>query len=340
MRHIHLPSGFGVELALWDIPKDNASAAKQVDGKGLVDKCHGADAGSCKVIAGHHSFNGSATSFVQRTEWDAGAPVTNVTISSGHVDAGGDEFVLLVEPSKLDTTLWAVLTPGFMFDCAVQTKSGVTAGEFLSFCGAITEAPSGSRNLVTAAPSGRHTGFLTVVCPGGASCGGPPAGVTLPPHSIAVPLSGGAVSLSGLGPATTDTPQPKPTWRTTEAAKAIVTQRLAEVTAKLDRDYPRSTVGQMRDSAEAMRTVMGWNTVWDQRVKVITPVSRTFGVNPFISASPQANRLDGVSLADRVLLCARSVGLGHVLRLSARGRVGRGARLLERVSAAQSHHSC
>ena len=38
----------------------------------------------------------------------------------------------------------------------------------------------------------------------------------------------------------------------------------------------------MRDSAEAIRTVMGWNTVWDQRVKVITPVSRTFGVNPWI----------------------------------------------------------
>lgn len=43
------------------------AAPKQVDIKGLVDKCKGADADSCKIIAGHHSFNGSATSFVQRT---------------------------------------------------------------------------------------------------------------------------------------------------------------------------------------------------------------------------------------------------------------------------------
>ena len=54
------------------------------------------------------------------------------------------------------------------------------------------------------------------------------------------------------------------------------------MTDQLDRAYPRHKVGQMRDSAEAIRTVIGWNTVWDQRVKVITPVSRTFGVNPFI----------------------------------------------------------
>ena len=47
----------------------------------------------------------------------------------------------------------------------------------------------------------------------------------------------------------------------------------------MDAEYPRSQVGQMRDSVEAIRTVMGWNTVWDQRVKVITPVSRTFGVS-------------------------------------------------------------
>jgi hypothetical protein len=101
MRHVHLPSGFGVEVALF-----TADGAR-VDTNGLVDKCRGADAGSCKVVPGHHSFNGSATSFVHRAfpeEEGAGrrdgprktavnppgppaapppAPVTNVTFASG-----------------------------------------------------------------------------------------------------------------------------------------------------------------------------------------------------------------------------------------------------------------
>lgn len=46
MRHLHLPSGFGVEVQLWDIPTSNAEGVAQVDLKGLVDKCHGADADS------------------------------------------------------------------------------------------------------------------------------------------------------------------------------------------------------------------------------------------------------------------------------------------------------
>ena len=30
------------------------------------------------------------------------------------------------------------------------------------------------------------------------------------------------------------------------------------------------------------RTVIGWNTVWDRRIMAMTPVSRSFGVNPWI----------------------------------------------------------
>jgi hypothetical protein len=118
-RHLHLPSGFGFEVAVFD------SARNESFTKGLVDKCHGADANSCKIIPGHHSFNGSATSYVHRTEWDqSGVPTTNVTISSGHVDNGGDNMVLVVEPSRRNTTLWAIFTPGFFFDCAIQEKGG------------------------------------------------------------------------------------------------------------------------------------------------------------------------------------------------------------------------
>lgn len=274
---------------------------------------------SCKIIAGHHTFNGSATSFVQRTEWDpSGAPLTNVTVASAHTDNTGDEFVLTVKPSKLNTTLWAVFVPGFYFDCALQgvclagscthstSPRGVLAGEFLSFCGSLSQDPSTNfaRNLVTAQPAGLGKGFLTVVCPTGSTCSSAPAGVTLPPHAIAVPLRDGSASLSGLGPAPaapagTD---PKPVWRTAESAQAIIDQRLREVTASMDAEYPRAQVGQMRDSVEAIRTVMGWNTVWDQRVKVITPVSRTFGVNPFIMWDWDSAYSDGPSIARMLLI--------------------------------------
>jgi len=257
--------------------------------------------GSCHIIAGHHTFNGSATSFVQRTEWDpSGVPLTNVTVASAHTDDTGNEFVLTVKPSKLNTTLWAVFIPGFYFDCALHpgpteghgevratpNSPAVLAGEFLPFCGSLSEYPSTifARNLVTAQPAGLGKGFLTVVCPTGSTCSRAPSGVNLPPHSIAVPLRDGSASLSGLGPAPLSPAgtEPQPVWRATDSAQAIIDQRLEQVTISLDTDYPRSEVGQMRDSAEAIRTVMGWNTVWDQRVKVITPVSRTFGVNPFI----------------------------------------------------------
>ena len=49
MRHLHLPSGFGVEVQLWDIPVAEPGSeplAAQVDIRGLVDKCRGADADS------------------------------------------------------------------------------------------------------------------------------------------------------------------------------------------------------------------------------------------------------------------------------------------------------
>ena len=194
-----------------------------------------------------------------------------------------------------------MFTPGLYFDCAVQRppdgqhrQFAVFPGEFLPHCGTVSESAPGTAHaggtLVTARPAGFEPGYFTVNCPAGvAGCGAatvlPGTTVALPPHSIAVPLSGGAVSLSGLGPAPISgrqAAQRAPTWRPTPKAKEIIAARLAEVTASLDGDYPRKEAGQMRDSAEAMRTVMGWNTVWDQRVKVITPVSRTFGVNPWI----------------------------------------------------------
>ena len=77
------------------------------------------------------------------------------------------------------------------------------AGTFMPVCGTITEYPSTifARNLVTAQPAGQGKGYLTVVCPEGSTCGGQQTPLpTLPPHSFAVPLRNGAVTLSGLGP--------------------------------------------------------------------------------------------------------------------------------------------
>jgi hypothetical protein len=253
-----------------------------------------------RTIEDGNARAGSATSFVQRT-----GPTTNVTVSSGHVaGSGGDEFVLSVEASRSNTSLYAVFIPGFFFDCQLYSNAsdrhGVqsVAGTYLPVCGHISQYPSTifARNLVTAQPAGQGQGILTVVCPQGSACGGLDSPIpALPPHGFAVPLRNGAVTLTGLGPRAAapggegraqppsgGSSPPSPTWRTAAEVQGIIARRLDEVSADLDRGYPRSEVGQMRDGVEAIRTVIGWNTVWDQRVKVITPVSRTFGVNPWI----------------------------------------------------------
>ena len=107
--------------------------------------------------------------------------------------------------------------------------------------------------------------------------------------STAVSLGGGAVALSASGalPKKEDASgitrsSRKSPVRGVAEVHAIVAEQSQRLVAALDEKYPRARVGRMRDAAEAMRTVIGWNTVWDQRVKVMTPVSRTFGVNPFI----------------------------------------------------------
>ena len=261
-RHVHLPSGFGFEVSIFD------TATNESFREGLVDKCNGADANSCKVIPGYHSFNGSATSYVHRTQWDAaGMPITNVTISSAHAGSG-DEMVLLVEPSRRNTTLWAIFTPGFFFDCAIQNRGCPILGQWIPACGHITvESPSKDRVIVHAQPSGQRNSSLTMFCP--SEIGGCRRGIqgrVLPNNSIAVPLSGGAVSISGFG--SLDSTDQIPQWISSETAQAITTKQLQKVTDSLDAEYPRAQVGRMRDSAEAMRTVIGWNTVWDQRVKV------------------------------------------------------------------------
>lgn len=201
-------------------------------------------------------------------------------------------MALIIEPSAPGTDLWAVFTPGFYFDCAVQSARPfkIHPGEWLPFCGTISNwSTSHSGPIVQATPSGFGTGSLVVAECSQPNCPTrhPPPGVKLPPHSIAIPLAAGTVAVFAQGPPLAPTsdqavgdiaPKPK---RSVSDAKAIVSARLAEVEAQLDHDYPRPEVGRMRDSAEAMRTVIGWNTVWDQRVKVGAK-SFVFLVTPYI----------------------------------------------------------
>ena len=58
-------------------------------------------------------------------------------------------------------------------------------------------------------------------------------------------------------PAPLHAASPKPLFRATAELQGVVARRVAAVAAQLDRDYPRAEVGQMRDSAEAVRTVIG-----------------------------------------------------------------------------------
>ena len=59
------------------------------------------------------------------------------------------------------------------------------------------------------------------------------------------------------------------------ASMKVVTDAEASVEAATSAEYPRAKVGSARDSVDAIRAVMGWNTMYDHRATVITPVSRS-----------------------------------------------------------------
>ena len=68
---------------------------------------------------------------------------------------------------------------------------------------------------------------------------------------------------------------------TLAACSQLVSGMEAKVEAEVAAQYPRATVGENRDAVDAIRAVMGWNTMFDHRATVITPVSRSFGQMPF-----------------------------------------------------------
>jgi hypothetical protein len=173
------------------------------------------------------------------------------------------------------TSLWVNFTVGYFFDCAIQSDASTAyAGDFLPACGTVKRINADGTAFV-AQPSGfAHPVRISI--PGAVA---PPPQTSAPAaggglNSATVPLASGSVVLiAAYGEASLPA---------APAAVAAIEQRLEEYVRDLDAKYPRSEVGRMRDGAEAIRTVVGWNSVWDQRVKVVTPVSRTFGPNPYI----------------------------------------------------------
>ena len=84
---MHLPTGFGVEMATVD-----TTANKRFAG-GIVDRCTG-DA-DCTVRPGPHTYNGSYTKLTTRIRGTASAPTLSVVTESAHVDGANGHAVVV-----------------------------------------------------------------------------------------------------------------------------------------------------------------------------------------------------------------------------------------------------
>ena len=247
---VHLPTGFGFDVRVVD-PRTNAST-----GSGAVDRCverggvakpPGTD---CAVRPGPHAYNGSYTRLDQRLlPGSEGGPA--VRFESAHLDASGDTVVLLLSALASPAgRLVAVATPSFFFDCV--TTPGA--------CGTIAAADG----AIVAHAAG--FGTVSVRVAGAASSA---AGALRAPFDA----HGRACLIAALD----GSPHPLPA--TVEDCAAAVARRAAARDGDLTPVYgPVGT--DRRDAVEAIRSVVGWNTMFDSRIKVVTPVSRNFGAPP------------------------------------------------------------
>lgn len=157
---------------------------------------------------------------------------------------------ILCKPGNA-TSLWVNFTVGYFFDCAIQSASSTPyPGEFLPACGTVSRNDTVGSMFIA-----RPTGFahpVRISIPGAVA---PPNGDPGGPTSATVPLANGEVVLAAAyGDVNVALPS-------AAGAIAIVDQRREEYVGELDAKYPRAEVGRMRDGAEAIRTVVGWNTV-------------------------------------------------------------------------------
>jgi hypothetical protein len=258
--HVHLPSAFGFDITVQD-PARNTSFSK-----GIVDRCvaaPGDDGVSCRVRPHAHTFNGSFTHFDQTVRKDL-----KVAIKSAHTLNGTGTVVCLLANSssagsdKAVAQLQVHATARYYFDCAPRTDSGEV------YCGAIAIDSDGKglRGHPVGFPAMtlRALGTDVAIFPG-------------EQQVLTMKMTNGTACLVATPDnAATD-------GRPTTLAASLQVIRMAEeaVEAELSSRYPREKVGAYRDVVDALRSVMGWNTMFDARATVITPVSRSFGQQPF-----------------------------------------------------------
>jgi len=255
-NHVHLPTGFGLRLGVV-LPDSNGSVLTW----DYVDKC--VEETSCRVRPGAHAYNGSLTEITYRIPGSTNGSRLpfNVTVTSAHVGGRADNVVLLL---RANTTEFGSaghplvhISPSYFFTSC--TENAVTGGA--SVCGDFTSTASG----YTVIPAGFPA--MTVVVVGAVPAMGPQS------MQVAFDASG-IVCLASGGAAL-------PKIDSTTACAALVAAAIRAQDAELAARYPRATVGSDRDLVEAMRSVIGWNCMFDMRTHVITPVSRNFGSLPF-----------------------------------------------------------
>ena len=254
--HVHLPSAFGFDVTIAD-PEMNATFSK-----GIVDRCAGAD--GCRVRPNIHTFNGSFTHFDQKVRDDLA-----ISVKSAHApEVNGTVVLLKANASSAAAAAVAQIelhvASRYYFDCAPRTDSGaVPCGEI-----AARELRGGSHGLL-ARPIGLQPVYLRAVGADVSAAAGDQPGLTLRMQE------GAACLVATVGA------EPPPQLSTLAACSQLVSGMEAKVEAEVATQYPRATVGENRDAVDAIRAVMGWNTMFDHRATVITPVSRSFGQMPF-----------------------------------------------------------
>lgn len=256
--HVHLPSAFGFDISIHDPAKNTTFS------NGIVDRCvpePGDDGISCRVRPHAHTFNGSFTHFDQTVRKDL-----KVAVKSAHSLSGdGTVVCLLANSSGANNSdvaqLQVQVSARYYFDCAPRAHSGEV------HCGKIT-LDLGGKGLLAhpvglPAMSLRAFGTDVVVLPDG--------------QSLTMKMIAGAACLVAAPADTKVDGSPA----TLMASIKLVSTAEEAVDAEIAARYPRQKVGDFRDVVDALRSVMGWNTMFDHRATVITPVSRSFGQQPF-----------------------------------------------------------
>jgi hypothetical protein len=230
MAHVHLPSGFGFQMELADTHTNQKTSWNAVD-KCLMEE-------DCKIRPGRHTLNGSFTEITGRLRGKTAPEPVNVTISSVHLDASGNAVVILLQAnnSKVSTDLSVSASPSFYFDCG-------------DACGNISTSGSSTAAAIRAQPAGFAPMTLIAV-------GGSPT-IDTGNLSLTVAFTSGLACLVA-----TPTGRPSKDLPTTiDECQQLVAQGRGKYDDELEKRYPRATSGGKRDVIEAMRSVMGWNTM-------------------------------------------------------------------------------